>query len=93
MEDYFKSESKVVLLRDEKENKALSFSIDGLIQKCPFKQPLLSPGKLAGSVDVIEISCRNICPHFNVEDQFLSSNGNRIILTCGCKPVIYEIEK
>jgi hypothetical protein len=52
---------------------------------CPFRNPLLLPGRMQGQITIEQLPCSNDCPLFVI-------NENKVTIHCGCKPIEIEIE-
>ena len=80
---------KQKLIIDKKNNMAF---LQG--KNCPFRNPLILPGRIAGQLNVQPIPCSNDCPLFNYHDSGDNISG-MVKLSCANSPmlIMVEIEK
>lgn len=53
---------------------------DGKTLFCPFRNPLVLPGKIAQELQISKETCNSSCPHFN---KMQKDNQTTIYITCG----------
>lgn len=50
---------------------------------CPFQSRILVPGRMAGTADINQPTCNELCPHFNVfENSSNADPGKKFVHTC-----------
>lgn len=78
------------LIYDEKTNTGI---LEGKI--CPFRNPLILPGRIAGQMEIQNIPCSTSCALFNVISDIKTAKETICALHCASEPFIInaQIEK
>lgn len=63
---------------------------DGIPMPCPYQQPMMFQGEIAGSVVLKRLPCSDLCPLMTAVKK---ANGYTVLIHCGCDNKHINVEE